>query len=120
MQDIENIRTHGFQSIGLSEEDPQEEVPTQTQVPPQRKRQRGPSTSQSVDDEPAWVGGFFNHLSLIESNFNTRFDHVDTRLDSFEQRMDHLEHDIHHLYAHQNIQCTWNPPPLPPPLFQDP
>ena len=58
---------------------------------------------QSVDGEPAWVEGFFDHLSIVEFNFNTRFDQVDIRLDRFEHRMDHMEYDIHQLYAHHNI-----------------
>ena len=40
LQDIENIGTYGLESVGIGEEDPQEEVPTQIKVTPQRKRQR--------------------------------------------------------------------------------
>ena len=71
-------------------------------------------TSQSIDEEPAWVGGFFDRLFIVESNFNTMFNQVDTRLNHFEHRMDHMEYENHQLYAHHNIQCTW---PHPPPLF---
>ena len=87
---------------------------------PQRKRARVPSTSQSVNDEPAWVGSFFDHFSIIESNFNTRFDQVHTRLDQFNHRMDHVEYDIHQLYAYLNIQCSWPSPPPPHPSQSPP
>ena len=50
------IGTLGLDNMGLSEE--QQDPSTQALAPlmPQRKRARGPSTSQSVEDESAWVG----------------------------------------------------------------
>ena len=109
--DIEQIGNLVLEGVGLGEEHTQEQVPPQAQAPPQRNKARRPSFSQSVDDEPTWVGGFFDHLSIIESNFNNRFDQVDTRLDWFEHRMDHMEYGIHQLYAYHNIQCLWSLPP---------
>ena len=67
-----------------------------------------------MKDELAWVGHFFDRMSLVESNFNTRFDRVDARLDHFDQRMDQLEFDIYYLYNHHNLQ-----PSLPPQDHQD-
>ena len=52
-------------------------------------------------------------MSIVKSNFNTRFDRVDARLDNFDQRMDHVEYDIHQLYAYHNLHCTCPPPPPP-------
>ena len=54
-----------------------------------RKRARA-SSSQGMDDEPEWVGGFFDRLSIIKTNINHHFDHFDTRFDHFERRMDHV------------------------------
>ena len=53
LEDIEQIGNLGLEGVGLEEKTNQEQVPSQTQAPPQRKRERGPSSSQGVDDEPA-------------------------------------------------------------------
>ena len=66
-----------------------------------------------MEDEPEWVGGFFDRLSIIEININNRFDHFNTRFDHFKRRMDHVEYDIHQLQAFNNLSCTW-PPSMPP------
>ena len=42
---IEKIKNLGFEGVDLREETTQEQVPSQTQAPPQRKRARGPSSS---------------------------------------------------------------------------
>ena len=60
----------------------------------------------------------FYHMSLVEANFNNRFDNIDDCLDRFDQRMNHLKFDVHHLYSHDNLQCQWTPPPHP--SFQAP
>ena len=52
------------------------------------------SSSQGVEDEPDWIGGFFDRLSIIKSNVNNRFHQVNIRLDRFEHHMDHMEYDI--------------------------
>ena len=62
---------------------------------PQRKRARGSSTSQIMDEKPAWVGHFFDIMSIVESNFNNRFDQVDARLSHFDHHIDHMEYDYH-------------------------
>ena len=100
MEDIENIWNLGLKSVGL--EEGQETQPQ----PSQRKRARGPSASQGVDDELAWVGGFFDLLLIVESKFNNYFDQVDFSLDHFNRRMDHMEYDIHQLYASYNLHYT--------------
>ena len=79
----------------------------------QRKRARA-STSQSMEEEPEWVGGFFDRLFIVESNLNKHFDQVDTRFDHFEKRMDHVEYDIHQRYAFNNLNCTRPPPSQDP------
>ena len=71
-----------------------------------------------MDDEPEWVGGFFDRLSIIETNINHRFDHFDTRFDHFERRMDYREYDIHQIQAFNHLLCTWSPP-MPPSQRED-
>ena len=63
-----------------------------------------------MEDEPEWVGGFFDRLFIIKTNINNRFDHFDTRFNHFERRMDHVKYDIHQLQAFNNLSCTWTPP----------
>ena len=83
-------------------EEPQDPPPPSSSP---RKRARA-SSSQGMEDEPEWVGGFFDRLSIIETNINNQFDHFDTRFDHFERRMDHVEYDIHQLQAFNNLFCT--------------
>ena len=66
-----------------------------------------------MEGEPEWVGGFFDRLSIIETNINNRFYYFDSRFDHFERRMDHVEYDVHQLQPFHNISCSW-PPPMPP------
>ena len=95
MEGIDLIGNVGLENVALEEEQDQPQV--QTPPPPlssPRKRARS-SLSQGMEDEPEWVGGFFDKLSIIETNINNRFDHFDTRFDQFERRMDHVQYDIH-------------------------
>ena len=100
-----------FQQIDEFEAQKEEQAP---QVAPQRKRRRQEGTSQdpqSVEDEPPWVGQLFNRMSLMETNFNSRFDQLDANIA-------HLQHDIHYLYEQQGYSCSYAPfthPPQPPP-----
>ena len=107
MEDIDLVANVGLEMVAYEEA---QDSPPPLSSP--RKRARA-SSSQGMDDEPEWVGGFFDRLSIIETNINNRFDHFDTRFDHFERRMDHVEYDIHQLQAFNNLSCTW-PPPMPP------
>ena len=81
MEDIELIGNVGLENVALEEE--QDLTQVQTSPPPPsspRKRVRA-SLSQGMEDELEWVGGFFDRLSIIETNINNRFDHFDTRFD---------------------------------------
>ena len=110
MEDIDLVANVGLESVALEEE----QAPSSTHPPPSSPRKRArASLSQGMDDEPEWVGGFFDGLSIIETNINHQFDHFDTRFDHFERRMDHVEYDIHQLQAFNNLSCTW-PPSMPP------
>ena len=109
MEDIDLIGNVGLENVALEEEQVQTPPP-----PPSSPRNRArASSSQGMEDKPEWVGGFFDRLSIIETNINNRFDYFDTRFDHFERRMDHVEYDIHQLQAFNNLSCTW-PPPMPP------
>ena len=110
MEDIDLIGNVGLENVALEEE--QVQTPPPPPPPSPRKRAR-PFSSQGIEDEPEWVGGFFDRLSIIETNINNRFDHFDTRFDHFKRRMDHVEYDIHQLQVFKNLSYTW-PPPLPP------
>ena len=96
-------------------EEPREQPPPpppSTSSFPQRKRAR-PSSSQSMEGEPEWVGGLFDRLSLMETNINNHFDQFDSRFNHLEHRIDHVEFNIHQIQAYQNLSCSW-PPPMPP------
>ena len=109
MEDIDLIGNVGLENVALEEEQVQTPPP-----PPSSPRNRArASSSQGMEDKPEWVGGFFDRLSIIETNINNRFDHFDTRFDHFKRRMDHVEYDIHQLQAFNNLSCTW-PPSMPP------
>ena len=86
-----------FQEI----EDYQEEAqPQKEQVepPPTKKRIRSERTSQqgpqAFDSEPPWVGQMFDHMSLMESNFNTR---MDTMESNFNVRFTQMDENPAHL-----------------------
>ena len=82
MEDIDLVANVGLESVALEEE----QAPTSTPPPPSSPRKRArASSSQGMDDEPKWVGEFFDRLSIIETNINHRFDHFDTRFDHFEK-----------------------------------
>ena len=102
-----------FQHIDEFEAQEEEQAP---QSAHQRKRTRQEGTSQDpqfVEDEPPWVGQLFNRMSLMESNFNSRFDQLDANIA-------HLQHDVHYLYEQQGYSCSYgHPPPPPPPPNQD-
>ena len=115
MEDIDLIGNVGLENIALEEEQVQTTPPPPPPTSP-RKRARA-SSSQSMKDEPKWIGVFFDRLSIIETNINNCFDHFNTRFDHFERRMDHVEYDIHQLQAFNNLSCTW--PPLMPPSQGD-
>ena len=77
--------------------------------PPQRKRTREEGSSrdsQAQDENPPWVGQIFDRLSLVETNFNSRLDHLRSHFDS---RLDHLEYDVHYLYYRQGYECQYAP-----------
>ena len=66
----------------------------------------------------------FDHMSLMESNFNTRMDAIESnfnlRFNQVDENLAHLQFDIHHFYEQQGITCTYSsfvpiPPPSPPP-----
>ena len=109
MEDIDLVANLGLTTIPYKE--PQDAPPPPLSSFP-RKRARA-SSSQGMEGEPEWVGGFFDKLSIIETNINNHFDHFDSRFDHFERRMDHVEYDVHQLQAFHNISCSW-PPPMPP------
>ena len=109
MEDIDLVASMGLAMVPY--EEPVDPPPPSTSST-HRKRTRA-SSSQSMEDEPEWVGGFFDRLSIIETNINNRFDHFDSRFDHFKRRMDHVEYDVHQLQDFHNISCTW-PPPMPP------
>ena len=44
-KNIEQIGNLGLEGVGIKKESTQEQIPTQAQAPPQRKRARGPSFS---------------------------------------------------------------------------
>ena len=108
MEDIDLVASMGLAMVPY--EEPIDPPPSTSST--HRKRTRA-SSSQSMEDEPEWVGGFFDRLSIIETNINHCFDHFDSRFDHFERKLDHVEHDIHQLQAFNNLSCTW-PPPMPP------
>ena len=111
-QDMEDIDLVANLSLTIVPyEEPQDPSPPPPSSFP-RKRARA-SSSQSMKNESEWVGGFFDRLSIIETNINNRFDHFDTIFDHFERRMDHVEYDVHQLQAFYLISCSW-PPPMPP------
>ena len=76
MEDIDLVANVGLEMVAF------EEAQDPPPPPSPRKRARA-SSSQGMDDEPKWVGGFFNRLSIIETNINHRFDHFNTRFDHF-------------------------------------
>ena len=107
MKDIYLVANIGLESVAPEEE----KAPTSTPPSPSSPKKRArASSSQGMDDKPECVGGFFDRLSIIETNINHRFDHFDTRFDHFKRRMDHVEYDIHQLQAFNNLTCTWPPP----------
>ena len=110
MEDIDLVASMGLAMVPY--EEPIDPPPPPSTSSTHRKRTRA-SSSQSMEGEPKWVGGFFDRLSIIETNINNRFDHFDSRFDHFERRMDHVEYDVHQIQAFHNISCTWPPPMLP-------
>ena len=93
-----------FQQIDEFEEQGEEQAP---QEAPQKKRTRQEGTSQdpqSIDNEPSWVAQLFDRMSLMETNFNSRFDQLDANIA-------HLQHDVHYLYEQQGHSCSYPPPP---------
>ena len=90
MEDIDLVANLGLAMVPY--EEPQDPPPSSSS----RKRTRA-SSSQGMENEPKWVGGFFDRLFIIETNINNRFDHFDTRFDHFERRMDHVEYNVHQL-----------------------
>ena len=112
MGDIDLVASMGLAMVPYEEPSEQPPPPPTTSSFPQRKRAR-PSSSQSMEGEPEWVGGLFDRLSLMETNINNRFDQFDSRFDHFESRIDHVEYDIHQIQAYHNLSCSW-PPQMPP------
>ena len=107
MEDIDLVASIGL--VMVPYEEPLDPPPPPSTSSSHRKRARA-SSSQGMEGELEWVGGFFDRLSIIETNINNRFDH-------FERRMDHVEYDVHQLQAFHNISCSW--PPLMPPSQGD-
>ena len=103
MQYIDLVASMGLAMVPY--EEPSDPPPPPSTSSSQRKRARA-SSSQSMEGEPEWVGGFFDRLSIMETNINNRFDQFDSRFDHFERRMDHVEYDVHQLQAYHNISCT--------------
>ena len=91
----------------------EEDIKTQPQDAPQRKRIRHESTSsQGPQAYGEWVGQLFDYMSLMETNFNAHFDQVDASIAR-------LQHDVHYHYEQQGYTCAYapfiHPPPPPPP-----
>ena len=107
MEDINLVANVGLEMVAFEKTQNPSSPPPPSSSP--RKRARA-SSSQGMEGEPEWVGGFFDRLSIIKTNINN---HFDTRFDHFERRMDHVEYDIHQLQAFNNLSFTW-PPPMPP------
>ena len=110
MEDIDLVASIGLTMVPY--EEPLDPPPPPSTSSSQRKRARA-SSSQSMEGKPEWVGGFFDRLSIMETNINNRFDQFDSRFDHFERRMDHVEYDVHQIQVYHNLSCTW-PPPMPP------
>ena len=102
MEDIDLVASMGLAMVPY--EEPIDPPPPSTSST-HRKRARA-SSSQGMEGEPEWVGGFFDRLSIIETKINNRFDHFDSRFDHFERRMDHVEYNVHQLQAFNNISCS--------------
>ena len=65
MKDIDLIGNVGLENVALEEEQVQTPPPPPPSSP--RKRARA-SSSQCLEDEPEWVGVFFDRLSIIVTN----------------------------------------------------
>ena len=62
MKDIDLVANVGLEMVAFEEA----QDPTPPPPPPSSPRKRArASSSQGMDDEPEWVGGFFDRLSII-------------------------------------------------------
>ena len=71
-----------FQEIKEYQGEEEQQQEEQVEPQPTKKRTRSEGTSQqgpqAFDSEPPWVRQMFDHMSLMESNFNTRMDAMES------------------------------------------